>query len=163
MATLANVLTRPILAIGTPLSLILVLATLPLVLPILLPLIFLVLLVILIAVLMALMLVLLALLVLLVRHTPQLLYSPKFSAAEETSNQAPVQAQAQRKPESIRPSSANGSIRVPRVEGFNRRRLGSCHEPGFQLDQDDDTASNFTTGKQATSSPSFGIDSPRKR
>lgn len=147
-------LIRPILAIGTPLSLILVLAALPLALPLALPIIFLVLLILLVALVLVLTLVLLALLVLLVRHTPQLLYSPSVQLA-------PI---AEREEGKARTTSSGGGSRVSRLERFDRMRLGSCHETmsGVGMDHDDDAVSTFTVNKQF-SSPAFGIDSPRKR
>lgn len=175
-------LARPILAIGTPLSLIAVLAFLPLAIPILLPLIFLILLLLLVAVLLSLMLVLLALLVVLVKHTPHLLNAPTPPPATLLSTTSTVDA------DRIRDSSTSvsgsgylfedgGRGRIGRSRevgsGSQHKRLGSCHETAM-VDDDRGGMNDSTSDRYAITNTSiralddlpptvFGIDSPRKK
>lgn len=190
MARLNAVLARPILAIGTPLSLIAVLAFLPLAIPILLPLIFLVLLLLLVAVLMSLMLVLLALLVVLVKHTPQLLSAPTPAPLLSTSTSNTLEGDRIQDPSTSASASASGSGYLLQDSGRGRmgrsrevgsgsehKRLGSCHETstvGGDADRrgmgmDDNNSDRLTITNTSIRAlddlpPTvFGIDSPRKK
>jgi len=174
---------QTILALGTPLSLLFSLTTIPLILPITIPLIFLALIVLLILVLLALLLVLLVVLALLLRQLPQLLQSesnpPSSSAtlrrASETLTTRDGHVRNTSSTHSIT-SKRKSSIdsRLQRVEGF-RNRLGSCHKSGTGTDMDSGIAHGYPTeyypvsgfinanGQGTESTATFGIDSPRKK
>lgn len=174
---------QTILALGTPISLLFSLTTIPLILPITIPLIFLALIVLLLLVLLALLLVLLVVLALLLRQLPQLLQSqsnpPSSSAiwrrASETSTTRDGHVRNTSSTHSII-SKRKGSIDThsQRVEGF-RNRLGSCHESRTGTDMNGGNGDGHFTeyypvsgfinanGQGTESSATFGIDSPRKK
>lgn len=174
---------QTILALGTPISLLFSLTTIPLILPITIPLIFLALIVLLLLVLLALLLVLLVVLALLLRQLPQLLQSqtnPQSSTAilrraSETLTTRDGHVRNTSSTHSI-VSKRKSSIDThsQRVEGF-RNRLGSCHESGTGTDMNGGNGdvhlteyypvSGFlhTNGQGTESSATFGIDSPRKK
>lgn len=177
-------LSRPILTLGGPISLLLTLAVLPIAIPLALPLIFLLLLVLLVALLMVLMLVLLALLVLLVQHTPRLLHQPQSDtsgkgsiatdpALQQVQHSTQHQQQGLIKDRTMSGSTIGGvsgaaRARLRRESGVGHCRSGSCHETEGRGDAEGldgySVRDTNTTGHSNTLPASvFGIDSPRKR
>lgn len=174
---------QTILALGTPISLLFSLTTIPLILPITIPLIFLALIVLLILVLLALLLILLVVLALLLRQLPLLIQSqsnPQSSSAilrraSETLTTRDGHVRNTSSTQSIisKRKSSNDS-RLQQAEGF-RNRLGSCHESGTGTDMDGGNGlGHFTeyypvsgflnaSGQGTESTATFGIDSPRKK
>ena len=175
---------QTILALGTPISLLFSLTTIPLILPITLPLIFLALIVLLILVLLELLLVLLVVLALLLRQLPFLLQSqstPQSSTGTlrrgsetSTTRNEHVRNTSSSTQSIISKRKSNNDSRLQRVEGF-RNRLGSCHESGTGTDMDSGIAHGYPTeyypvsgfinanGQGTESTATFGIDSPRKK
>jgi len=175
---------KTILALGTPISLLFSLATIPWIIPITLPLIFLALIVLLILVLLALLLVLLVVLALLLRQLPQLLQSQSTPQSSSGTLRRASETLRTRDGHVRNTSSSTHSIiskrkssidtHSQRVEGF-RNRLGSCHESRTGTDMNGGNGDVHLTeyypvsgfhhanGQGTESSATFGIDSPRKK
>jgi type II secretory pathway pseudopilin PulG len=175
---------QPILALGTPISLLFTLTSIPLLLPVTIPLIFLALIILLVLVLLALLLVLLVVLFMLLAHLPRLLQSQP-SARENLATRHVRNNTSSSNANSIM-FSRKGSIDTQRQrvagDGF-RNRLGSCHEHEYEHETDMDVGnghgnghgngnglsascyptSGFLSVNGPQSTATFGIDSPRKK
>ena len=152
-------LNRSIIVLGTPLSLITTLASIPLLLPITLPLLFLALVITLLLVLLALLVILLVILLMVMKQLPQLL--------QPTSEQSPTPPKVEHAESKlhrhIRDSSTStfSSRRRPMLHApsneYSHHRTGSCHE------SEADTMVHAPVYDFTTNGTAFGIDSPRKR
>jgi uncharacterized protein (DUF58 family) len=158
-------LNRSIVVLGTPLSLLTTLATIPLLLPITLPLLFLALVITLLLVLLALLVILLTVLVMLLTRLPQLLQSQTQTKNndEQPSTQPKVEQPESKLQRHIRDSSTStySSRRRPMLHApsteFTHHRTGSCHE------SEADTSVHAPVYDFTTDGTAYGIDSPRKR
>jgi cytoskeletal protein RodZ len=156
-------LNRSIVVLGTPLSILTALASIPLLLPITLPLLFLALVITLLLVLLALLVILLIVLVMLLARLPQLLQPTTQNNAEQPSTQNKVEQPESKLHRHIRDSSTStySSRRRPMLHApsteYSHHRTGSCHE------SEADTLVHAPVYDFTTNGTSFGIDSPRKR
>jgi hypothetical protein len=157
-------LNRSIVVLGTPLSILTALASIPLLLlPITLPLLFLALVITLLLVLLALLVILLIVLVMLLTRLPQLLQPTAQNNAEQPSTQNKVEQPESKLHRHIRDSSTStcSSRRRPMLHApsteYSHHRTGSCHE------SEADTLVHAPVYDFTTNGTAFGIDSPRKR
>ena len=156
-------LNRSIIILGTPLSLITTLASIPLLLPMTLPLLFLALVITLLLVLLALLVVLLVVLLMLLKQLPQLLQSTAQNTPEQPSTQNKAEQPESKFHRHIRDSSTStfSSRRRPMLHDpsgeYTHHRTGSCHE------SEADTMVRAPVYDFTTNGTAFGIDSPRKR